>query len=101
MDDTDEILIKREEEARLQQKQAEQDFKWLMSDARGRRLVWAELSAARVFHAVFDQNPTLMAFNEGGRQSGLRLLGRIHALCPHLYQVMVQENTLNPDEANA
>lgn len=101
MDDNDEILLKREEEARLQQMQAEQDFTWLMGDARGRRLVWAELSAARVFHTVFDQQPIQMAFNEGRRQHGLILLERIHALCPHLYPVMVQENTAKPDEANA
>lgn len=93
MDDNDEILLKRGEETRLQQMQAEQDFKWLMGDARGRRLVWAELSAARVFHPVFDQNNSQMAFNEGNRQYGLRLLERIHTLCPHLYPVMVQENT--------
>ncbi|MEX5343087.1 hypothetical protein [Pseudomonas sp. I2] len=101
MDDNDEILLKREEEKRLQQMQAEQDFKWLMGDARGRRLVWAELSAARVFHPVFDQNNAQMAFNEGNRQHGLRLLERVHTLCPHLYPVMVQENTAKPDEANA
>jgi len=101
MEDTGEILRKREEKARLQQLQAEQDFTWLMGDARGRRLVWAELAAARVFHAVFDQNSSQMAFNEGNRQHGLRLLDRIHTLCPHLYPVMVQENTQKPDEAHA
>lgn len=100
MEDTESILRKREDQQRLEQMQAEQDFKWLMGDARGRRLVWADLTRARVFHPIFDQNPSQMAFNEGGRQHGLRLLSDIHSLCPNLYQVMVQENTTNPDEAH-
>lgn len=88
-----EILQKREDELRLQQTQKEQDFKWLMADPRGRRLVWQDLSSARVFHPVYDPKPIPMAFNEGRRQHGLSLLDRINTLCPHLYQVMVQENT--------
>lgn len=96
-----EILQKREEEERLQQIQKDQDFKWLMADARGRRMVWQDLTEARVFNAVFDQHPQQMAFNEGRRQHGLRLLDRINTLCPHLYQVMVAENTTKPDEAYA
>lgn len=101
MDDNAEILQQREDEQRLQQLQADQDFKWLMSDTRGRRLVWRALADARVFHPIFDPHPQQMAFNEGKRQHGLWLLERINTLCPHLYQVMAQENTTKPDEANA
>lgn len=99
-EESDILQARREEEERLKQFQSEQDFRWLMGDARGRRLVWAELGEARVFHPVFDQNPSQLAFNEGGRQCGLRLLSRINSLCPHLYQVMAQENTTKPDEAH-
>lgn len=99
MDDNEEILLKREDQQRLRRLQADQDLKWLMADSRGRRLVWADLARARVFHPIFDQNPSQMAFNEGGRQHGLRLLSEINRLCPHLYQVMVQENTQQLDEA--
>lgn len=88
-----EILQQREDAARLEQEQATQDFKWLMADSRGRRLVWKQLEAARVFHPIYDPQPIPMAFNEGRRQHGLSLLDRINTLCPHLYQVMVQENT--------
>lgn len=101
MDESAEILQKQEEQRHLRQLQAEQDFTWLMADPRGRRLVWADLARARVFHPIFDQNPSQMAFNEGGRQYGLWLLDRINTLCPHLYLVMVQENTTKPDEVNA
>jgi len=88
-----EILQQREDAARLEQEQAAQDFKWLMADSRGRRLVWKQLGDARVFHPVYDPKPIPMAFNEGRRQHGLSLLERINTLCPHLYQVMVAENT--------
>lgn len=94
-----EILQKREDAARLEQEQAAQDFKWLMADSRGRRLVWKQLEAARVFHPVYDPKPIPMAFKEGRRQHGLSLLERINTLCPHLYQVMVTENTtVNSEE---
>ncbi|WP_338794099.1 hypothetical protein [Pseudomonas sp. AE27] len=94
-----EILQQREDAARLEQEQAAQDFKWLMADPRGRRLVWKQLEAARVFHPVYDPKPIPMAFNEGRRQHGLSLLERINTLCPHLYQVMVTENTtVNSEE---
>lgn len=93
-----EILQKREDEQRLKDFQDAQDFKWLMADSRGRRLVWKQLEAARVFHPVYDPKPIPMAFNEGRRQHGLSLLDRINTLCPHLYQVMVAENTARPTE---
>ncbi|WP_442108188.1 Bbp19 family protein [Pseudomonas sp. NUPR-001] len=94
-----EILQQREDAARLEQEQAAQDFKWLMADPRGRRLTWKQLEAARVFHPVYDPKPIPMAFSEGKRQHGLYLLQRINTLCPHLYQVMVAENTtVNSEE---
>lgn len=96
-----EILQKREDEQRLKDFQNDQDFKWLMADSRGRRLVWRQLEAARLFHQIYDPHPQNLAFNEGKRQHGLWLLERINTLCPHLYQVMVAENTTKPDEANA
>lgn len=93
-----EILQKREDAARLEQEQAAQDFKWLMADPRGRRLVWKQLECARVFHPVYDPKPIPMAFNEGRRQHGLSLLERINTMCPQLYQVMVAENTTQSAE---
>ena len=93
-----EILQQREDAARLEQEQAAHDFKWLMADPRGRRLVWKQLEAARVFHQIYDPHPQNLAFNEGKRQHGLWLLERINTLCPHLYQVMVAENTTQSAE---
>lgn len=96
-----EILQQREDEQHLKDFQNAQDFKWLMADSRGRRMVWRQLETARLFHQIYDPHPQNLAFNEGKRQHGLWLLDRINTLCPHLYLVMVQENTTNPDEVNA
>lgn len=68
------------------------DFIWLMSDQRGRRIIWRQLAASRVFHSSFDPAAMNMAFNEGRRAEGLRLLGQVHALCPDLYPTMMKEN---------
>lgn len=67
------------------------DLVWKMSDARGRRMVWQQLERAGVFRLSFDPNPLIMAFNEGLRNEGVRLMDKIHAVCPDLYHVMVKE----------
>lgn len=69
----------------------ESDFKWLMGDERGRRIVWRFLDRAGVFRLSFNENPMIMAFNEGIRNEGLRTFTQIHTLCPELYLVMVKE----------
>jgi hypothetical protein len=74
-------------------KQEAADFLWLMNDPRGRRIVWRQLAASRVFHSSFDPTAMNMAFNEGRRAEGLRLLGQVHSLCPDLYPTMMKENS--------
>jgi hypothetical protein len=67
------------------------DFKWLMSSKRGRRIVWRLLDHAGIFRSSFNTNAMAMAFAEGNKNEGLRILGMVHALCPELYPVMVRE----------
>ena len=67
------------------------DFKWLMSSKRGRRIVWRQLERAGVFRLSFNTNAMAMAFAEGSRNEGLRVLTQIHTLCPELYATMVKE----------
>lgn len=69
----------------------EGDFKWLMGSKRGRRIVWRFLERAGVFRSSFNTNSMTMAFVEGSKNEGLRLLAQVHALCPELYPVMVKE----------
>jgi hypothetical protein len=90
--------------ARLAKETEEADFKWLMSSKRGRRIVWRILDRAGVFRLSFNTNSMMMAFNEGNRNEGLRILAQIHTLCPELYPVMVREqlhdNRIDPDDGS-
>lgn len=74
----------------------ESDLKWLVSTKRGRRIVWRQLDQAGVFRLSFNTNALQMAFSEGNRNSGNRLLALIHSQCPDIYSVMVKENTHDP-----
>lgn len=78
----------------------EADFKWLMGNRRGRRIVWRALDRAGVFRLSFNTNAMAMAFAEGNRNEGLRTIMQIHALCPDLYHVMVKEahDARDPDD---
>ena len=99
--DPDQHDAPREEEAKRQalvRKQEIADFMWLMADPRGRRLVWRQLAAAGVFQSSFDPTAMTMAFNEGRRSEGLRLLAQIHELCPDLYPTMMKEQSQCPTE---
>jgi hypothetical protein len=67
------------------------DLLWLMGSKRGRRIVWRLLEEAGVFRTSFNTNSLLMAFAEGTRNYGLRVLGLIHTHCPELYAPMLKE----------
>lgn len=76
---------------RLVQEVEAEDLKWLMASKRGRRIVWRLLEEAGVFRISFNTNAMAMAFAEGNRNYGNKLLNSIHLLCPELYPVMVRE----------
>ena len=84
---------KRQEQSRLQAETEVSDIKWLMKGPRGRRHIWRQLELAGVFRSSFNTNAMTMAFQEGQRNTGLRLLGIVHEHCPDLYHIMVGENT--------
>lgn len=77
---------------RIRQETDDADLKWLMGTRRGRRILWRMLDRAGVFRLSFNTNAMAMAFAEGQRNEGLRILARIHALCPERYPTMVSEN---------
>lgn len=83
----------RELRDRLARENEEEDIKWLMSDKRGRRVLWRLMDQAGVFRSSFNTNAMAMAFAEGNRNYGLRLLSAIHSCCPKQYPVMMKENT--------
>jgi hypothetical protein len=76
---------------RLVRETEEADLKWLMGSKRGRRIIWRFLDRAGVFRLSFNTNAMQMAFAEGNRNEGLRMLALIHTHCPELYSVMLKE----------
>lgn len=93
----------REEARKAQLAEAVQfadDFKWLMRDRRGRRLVFWLLSVAGVFRSTYVQPkeaaafmPIAMAHAEGTKEIGYRLLAVVNKVCPELYAKMMKENS--------
>lgn len=66
------------------------DWRWLMGDARGRRIVRGLLDLTGVYRTSFTGNSTTF-FNEGQRNVGLVLVDRVHRHAPESYTVMMQE----------
>ena len=93
----------RELREKLAQENEAADVKWLMSNKRGRRVIWRLLDQSGVFKLSFNTNAMAMAFAEGNRNYGNRMLSMIHTLCPELYPTMVKEanqNVRNADDGN-
>lgn len=95
LDPTDIRSREKQEAARKEalRKTAEQeaaDFKWLMSDKRGRRIVWGLLERAGVYRTSFTGNSETF-FNEGKRNIGLVYVDLIHTHCAEKYNLMVSE----------
>ena len=68
------------------------DIRWMMKGPKGRRIIWRLLEQAGVFRSSFNPNSMTMAFQEGQRNMGLRLLGLVHEHCPEHYNTMVEES---------
>lgn len=84
------------EERKLQEKidreSEEADLKWLCASKRGRRVVWRLLEQSGVFHLSFDPNALKMAFNEGNRNFGNRMLAMLQSVAPEHYITMTKES---------
>ena len=68
------------------------DLKWLMSNKRGRRFVFRLLERAGVWRISFNTNALTMAFNEGMRNDGLRLMAQITTHSAERYSEMLKES---------
>lgn len=76
-------------------KTAKSDLTWIMSDARGRRFMWAMLGRCGVYQSSFARargDHAGMSFFEGERNVGLELMLRCIQENPALYATMVKEN---------
>jgi hypothetical protein len=82
---------RREKTAKRAHQQRNEDFRWLMGDARGRRIVWDLLARAGLFRSSLAASAELTAFNEGRRDLGLVTLADVMRLCPEQYARMQAE----------
>lgn len=67
------------------------DVRAVMSTLEGRRLIWRQLLAGKMFENRFSDNSLRMAFNEGNANQASWLLADIDAACPELYDTMRRE----------
>ena len=68
------------------------DLRWVLSNVKGRRLVWKILSNCGAFKASYvPKDSTQTAFNEGRRDIGLRLLLDVGQADPKAYSTMENE----------
>lgn len=79
-----------EDRAKLLSLRDQDDFKWLMGDKRGRRVVWRLLERTGVFRSSFTGNSETF-FREGERNVGLVLMAHIHEYSPEQYALMIRE----------
>ncbi len=68
-----------------------EDFKWLMAHKQGRRIVWKLLEQYGVYRSSFRSDALEMAFLEGQRNDGLKLLADIHEHAPERYADLMKE----------
>jgi len=78
------------------------DFRWLMSGAKGRRIVYRVLKQCGAFQTSFSPNAMEMARVEGGKQIAYWLMHEIDRLCPEHYPTMLEEKRNDrPDVASS
>lgn len=66
------------------------DMAWILSDVRGRRVLWKYLEHCGLFQTSFTGNSTTF-FNEGMRNIGLKLIADITTASPESYFMMMKE----------
>ena len=87
-----------DQRSKLAKDTEESDLKWLASTKRGRRIVWRLLEQAGVFNPTFNSNALQMAFAEGNRNSGNRLLATVMSVSPEAFTQMLNESKADEDQ---
>lgn len=83
----------REEQRRLDAINEVEDWRWLMSGPRGRRVVRRLLALTGMHQSGMRGGPELLSFHEGERNVGLRLTKLVTEHTPAEYVQMLQEKT--------
>lgn len=101
---TNETQIKKaKEQARKDRLNEKAVLTLVMSSVAGRRWVWLKLAEAQVFNEEQSLDGMYLAYRNGQRNAGLRLLAAITAHTPEMYLRMTQENSgvqLQEEEEN-
>ena len=74
-----------EAQARDTRRKELDDLRWLLAHPQGRRIAGRILSDAGVFRSSFNHSGSVMAFNEGRRQTGLWLTAELLEAAPEGY----------------
>lgn len=85
-----EALETRQRQAEHRARLEAQDWKWVMSQKRGRRLVWRLLSRTGLYRSSFTGTSQTF-FLEGERNIGLGVLAILMEHCPDDYAKMMVE----------
>ena len=80
-----------EEEAKLRKLEDDADLEWLIADQRGRRFLRRHLATLGVLHPVFTGEALSMAYREGERNAGLRLLNAVARVSPAAVGLLLTE----------
>lgn len=86
-----ESVLVRGEQAERAALQADADMQAVMATLHGRRVLWRLIDASGVFRCVLADG-TGLAFNEGARNVGLRLMAELRNAAPAEYLRMLEEN---------
>jgi hypothetical protein len=90
--DDEKQVRKRQSKAKEATERQQEDWRWLLADKRGRRIAWALLEEAGVFRSSFNPDrPHATAFNEGIRNTGLRVLASVMQADPEAFTLMSKE----------
>lgn len=81
----------RKEAAKQIVEQEIEDLKWLMSDKRGRRIMWQLLAFTGVFRQPFTGDAENTIFRCGMMNVGQKYIGDINDHAPERYNQMVTE----------
>ena len=87
------------ERAELERQRGE--IRWLMSDKRGRAIVWWLLERAGIHRTSFTESAPTMAFQEGRRDVGLALFDRLMDAEPDAYIRLLREHQPADDTPNS
>lgn len=66
------------------------DMAWVLSDARGRRVLWRVIAGAGVWDRIRAPNPDIH-YREGRRDVGIELMERIDSVDNSMVPLMMQE----------